>query len=205
VLGRTYPRADGKEPMKVDLCLVDAGWGPLSGDDPPLVPGDAPQGGCASVSRVSTWGRARPRSTSGSRGPATGGATGGCSRPPSAKYGREVFFDANYWKSFVAERCRSPIGAAGTLTVFGGRPRPFTRRFGKHLAAEFPTRVRADGRTVDEWQVKPGRPDNDWLDCLVGCCVGASVLGLSWSSSTAPPMPKKPKRKVDIEELYARA
>ncbi|WP_162136227.1 hypothetical protein [Zavarzinella formosa] len=30
--------------------------------------------------------------------------------------------------------------------------------------------------------MRPNR-DNDWWDCLVGCCVGASLGGLQWSAS----------------------
>ena len=38
-------------------------------------------------------------------------------------------------------------------------------------------RTEARGRIVDEWKLRAGRPDNHWLDCLVGCAVAASTLG----------------------------
>ncbi len=47
-----------------------------------------------------------------------------------------------------------------------------------HLRAEKPTRVEAHGRTVYEWSEIPGR-DNEGLDCLVGCFVGASIAGVT--------------------------
>ncbi|NQT19089.1 MAG: hypothetical protein HQ592_05255, partial [Planctomycetes bacterium] len=31
--------------------------------------------------------------------------------------------------------------------------------------------------TVDEWKLKASRPDNHWLDCLVGCAAAASMQG----------------------------
>lgn len=36
-----------------------------------------------------------------------------------------------------------------------------------------------NGRTVHEWRVKPSRPDNHWLDCLVGCAVAAQQHSLA--------------------------
>src|SRR5687768_17719279 len=33
------------------------------------------------------------------------------------------------------------------------------------------------GREVEEWKVRRPGADNHWLDCLVGCAVGASMQG----------------------------
>ncbi|HSV29637.1 MAG TPA: hypothetical protein VLL76_08755, partial [Candidatus Omnitrophota bacterium] len=46
-----------------------------------------------------------------------------------------------------------------------------------HLTAEYRIKSLAQGRTVDEWKLRATRPDNHWLDCLVGCAVAASVQG----------------------------
>ena len=51
------------------------------------------------------------------------------------------------------------------------------RLLAEHLTAEYRVRTSAKGREVDEWKAKVGRPDNHWLDCLVGCAAAASVLG----------------------------
>jgi hypothetical protein len=45
-----------------------------------------------------------------------------------------------------------------------------------HLTAEYPVRVEAKGRVVDEWKMA-GR-ENHWLDCLVGSAVAASIAGI---------------------------
>ena len=47
----------------------------------------------------------------------------------------------------------------------------------EHITAEYRVRTEARGRVVDEWKLRAGRPDNHWLDCLVGCAVAASIQG----------------------------
>jgi hypothetical protein len=37
-----------------------------------------------------------------------------------------------------------------------------------------------------EWKIKATRPDNDWFDCLAGCCVAASIQGVSLADSFGP-------------------
>ena len=45
--------------------------------------------------------------------------------------------------------------------------------------------------TVREWPVPPTRPDNHWLDCLVGCAVAASMLGVRVPSQDAKPVRRR--------------
>ncbi|OPZ23972.1 MAG: hypothetical protein BWZ02_03015 [Lentisphaerae bacterium ADurb.BinA184] len=47
-----------------------------------------------------------------------------------------------------------------------------------HFAAEMPVRVTANGRSVDEWRVRPGAMPNHWLDCLVMNAAAASLCGV---------------------------
>lgn len=117
--------------------------------------------------------------------------------------GRHLTFDTNHWKTFAADRLRTPEGAPGCLRLFdagvGGH-----RLLADHLTSEYPVSVTGRGRTVEEWKLTPGR-DNHWWDTLVGACVAASVLGLTWSSASAagePPPPAKEKKLIDIGELY---
>lgn len=67
-----------------------------------------------------------------------------------------------------------------------------------HLRAERPVKVEARGRTVYEWQEIPGR-DNEGLDCLVGCMVGASICGITKDAERAPK-----KKRLSFSELAAR-
>lgn len=87
-------------------------------------------------------------------------------------------FDTNFWKSFVQARLRTPVGDRGALTLFGSQPQQH-RLLAEHLTAEYCVPTMGRGRTVEEWKVRPGQPDNHWLDCLVGCAVGASLEGVS--------------------------
>jgi phage terminase large subunit GpA-like protein len=59
-------------------------------------------------------------------------------------------------------------------TVIRRTVRTSTRCWPTTLRAEKPIKVQANGRTVYEWQEKPGQ-DNEGLDCLVGCAVAASI------------------------------
>jgi hypothetical protein len=54
---------------------------------------------------------------------------------------------------------------------------------------------------VDEFQKKLSDQDNHLFDCLVGCCVGASMLGAVLES--LKPAGKKPKQ--TLAEMKARA
>jgi hypothetical protein len=89
---------------------------------------------------------------------------------------RQITYDTNYWKTFVHQRLSSPMGSRGCFTVNGTDPNEH-RMLADHLTAEKPIRVEAKGRVVTEWKENP-RIDNDFLDCIVGCCVAASVQGV---------------------------
>jgi hypothetical protein len=92
--------------------------------------------------------------------------------------------DTNFWKTFMAERWATPMGGAGSLTLFGSRP-VVHQMFGDHQTAEFRTPTMGRGRRVEVWDLKPGRPDNDYLDCVVGCGVGASIEGITLAGTQA--------------------
>ena len=84
--------------------------------------------------------------------------------------------DTNYWKSFVHARLQAAMGDKGCLSLFGRDPKRH-RLFAEHVTAEYCVRTEARNRTVDEWKLRAGHPENHWLDCLVGCAVAASVQG----------------------------
>jgi hypothetical protein len=104
---------------------------------------------------------------------------------------RHVLFDSNYWKTFVHSRLAAEPNTAGSLTLYKASP-VVHKTFASHLRAETPIRTEGRGREVDEWKIRPDRPDNHWLDCIVGCAVAASVAGCSLSSARPR---QKPKRK----------
>jgi hypothetical protein len=68
------------------------------------------------------------------------------------------------------------MGDPGSLSLFG-RDENAHRLLAEHFAAEYRVRTTARDRVVDEKKLRANRPDNHWLDCLVGCAVAASIQG----------------------------
>lgn len=122
--------------------------------------------------------------------------------PSGKRPTRYILFDANYWKTAVHARGTTAVGDPGALTVFGTTIEQH-RLLCDQLASEYRVRTSGRGRLCDEWKIRvPGR-DNHWLDCLVGCAVGASMLGAvppGLESSGAP----RPRRKVSVATMMAR-
>jgi hypothetical protein len=110
---------------------------------------------------------------------------------------RSILIDTNYWKSFAAARWATAMGDPGCLSLWGTDAKRH-QLFAEHICAESSKRMqRPDGRTVDEWSLPPSRPDNHWGDCLVGCCVAASVQGIHLPEhGKTKTKAKRKKRKV---------
>ncbi len=89
---------------------------------------------------------------------------------------RHVLFDANFWKSFIYARLAVAMGDPGGLSLFGERADAH-RLLIEHLLSEYRVKTEGRGRVVDEWKQRPERTDNHWWDGIVGCAVGASILG----------------------------
>jgi hypothetical protein len=108
-------------------------------------------------------------------------------RVPAARTPRElraVQFDSNYWKTLFHGRLAVAMGGRGCYSLFGDAHANH-QLLGDHLSAEFRVETQGRGRTVWEWKQRPGKPDNHFLDCAVGCCaVGASMLGCSLPGMT---------------------
>lgn len=117
---------------------------------------------------------------------------------------RYVLSDANYWKSFIHARLTTSLGSPGALGLFGSNA-AIHRLFAEHLTSETRDRATSErtGRTVDEWSLKPGRPDNHWLDCLYGCAVGASMQGCALPT-LGPAEQKRQRKRATIPEHMRR-
>jgi len=116
-----------------------------------------------------------------------------------AKGLRHLIIDTNFWKSFVHSRLRMAPTSRGSLSLWGNDPRTH-EMFADQLTAEYSERTKGKNRELDEWTLKPGDPDNHFLDCLTGCAVGGSMLGVQVGSAAALNMSKP---KVKLSELYA--
>ena len=176
-LGQAYRREDGTE-MHVDRCLIDANWG---------------------QSTEVVYQFCRQSKFAGVLMPSHGRYVGASSRPfseyqkkrgervglhwriPATKGRRQVRYvliDTNYWKTFTHERLAISMGDPGCLSLFG-RDEKVHLLLSEHLTAEYRVQTEARDRVVDEWKLHASRPDNHWLDCLVGCAVAASLQGAS--------------------------
>jgi len=115
---------------------------------------------------------------------------------------RHVQFDTNYWKTFVHARLATAPGDRGCLTFFGKSPNEH-RLIADHIAgSEVSTQTEGHGRLVREWTLKPSRPDNHWLDCLVGVAVAASMCGVKRGVEREDARPAAPR--VRLSEIQRR-
>jgi len=203
---REWVRSEGQgPPLRIERALADAGDGQVSD----TIYQWARQSAAAAVvlpSKGMFIGAAKTPFSEWKLQQHEKGGPGWRLKPTPTGRGRLLQMDTNHWKSFIAERLRSPEGTHGAMFLYGSDMRAHAT-FVEHLAAEFPRRMKDEktGRTVDEWQLNAGRPDNHWFDCLVMCCAGAAERGLRWKAADAAgvdtPAPKR-KRRMNIEERY---
>jgi len=107
--------------------------------------------------------------------------------PNKTAMGFSCVFDTNHWKTNIQTGLTTPQGEPGAIMLFGSDPSAkvsgpdLHRLFADHLTAETSTETlnKRYGNTVIEWRLSPARPDNHWLDCVVGCAVLANVWGVS--------------------------
>ena len=95
-------------------------------------------------------------------------------------------------------RLATAAGDSGALTLFGKKPEHH-RLFAEHVAdAESYVVTEGQGRTVHEWRIKPTKPDNHWFDCLIGCAVAASMVGVKAPGETALSRQRKRYTQADL-------
>jgi phage terminase large subunit GpA-like protein len=111
---------------------------------------------------------------------------------------RHVLVDTNYWKSFMQARLAVAMGDPGCLSLYG-RDDKRHRLLAEHLTAEYRIKTLARGRQVDEWKLHANRPDNHWLDCLVGAGVAASIEGVILQGIEPDKKYKKPLKLSDLQ------
>lgn len=206
VLSRTYPHEGGGD-LPINRCLIDAGWNTSAVfqfiRSSPHVATIYPSKGVGRTTSsrgVSEWTK-RPGERVGYHWRLT---------VPEAGRVRMVQFDPDAWKSKAHELLTTPPGGLVALTLFGQERKVDHEMIAAHLAAEYSEPITLRGTTFDKWQVRPDRPDNHLLDCLVGSAVAAAVDGLEWSATgkPEPPAPQAPRKKfseMQREKMRARA
>ncbi len=196
-LSRAYRREDGAE-MHIDRCLIDANWGQStdvvyqfcrqSSFAGILLPSHGKYVGASSIP-FSEYKRKR------------GDRVGLHWRIPArigTRQVRHVLIDTNYWKTFVHARLAVAMGDPGCMSLFG-RDDKTHRLLADHLTAEYRIKTVARDRTVDEWKLRATRPDNHWLDCLVGCAVAAAIQGAALPGVSDGP--SRPRQRIKLSQL----
>jgi hypothetical protein len=195
LLTKDWP-VDGGGVMSIDRGLIDANWEPSR----KTVYNFVRYGGHAAVvraghgryygaSRDAIGTKRKPRERPGFNWVEKFGDEG-------ARY---IGFDTNFWKTFGMSRLAVPLEQVGCVSLYGSLAAEH-QLFAEHLTAEFPVRVEGPQRVVDEWKMRPGKTDNHWLDCYVGCLVAASTVGISLPGSEARPRTQA-KPRVKLSEL----
>jgi len=173
-LAKEWPRDDGAV-MRIGRCLIDQGWQT-----------DVVHQFCRQFEHAAILMPARGHGITASQKPVSeydrhrGDKVGHHWWIPSVTMKRalrHVEADTNYWKSFVHGRLATAMGDPGCLSILG-RQVVQHRLFSYHLTTERRVRTKGRGRTVDEWKLPAHRPDNHWLDCVVGCAAAASMQGV---------------------------
>lgn len=106
---------------------------------------------------------------------------------------KHVQFDTNRWKAFTAQRLKTTVGAPTSLLLPGSDDRVLTL-LAEHLTSELAKPFVWDGTPGTVYEKLPGR-DNDWLDCLVGNAVAASMLGCKLPGEATSAKPIQPNQR----------
>ncbi len=196
-LSRIYRREDGAD-MRIDRCLIDANWGQStdvvyqfcrqSRFAGIVLPSHGKYVGASSMP-FSEYKRKR------------GDRVGHHWRIPNTtgrRQVRHVLIDTNYWKSFVHARFAVAMGDPGCMSLYG-RDEKTHRLLSEHITSEFRIKTMARDRIVDEWKLRATRPDNHWLDCIVGCMVAGSIQGANLDGFAS--VRSSPKKRLKLSEL----
>lgn len=115
----------------------------------------------------------------------------------SARRGTKyLLIDTNYWKTFVRDRIMSNLGSNGTMTIYHDTATRH-RMLVEHLTSEYSVRVSGQGRSLDEWKIRPARDNHLW-DCVVGASAVASLIGVQTIGHIAEARPIKKTRKKAV-------
>lgn len=196
-LTREWRRDDGAV-LQIGRCLIDSGYVPdvvyeairQSGRSAVVMPSKGM--GIRAANKPFSEYRHQP-----------GDQTGHHWRIPSVRGTRElrgVYIDTNYWNSFIQARLAVAPGDRAYLSLFGRKPVEH-RLFAEHIASEYRVKTKGRGRVVEEWKLKTGALDNHWLDCLVGCAVGASIQGASLPGAE---MPRRQRKRYTLSDFQRR-
>ena len=200
VLARNWKRDDGVQ-MKISKCYIDANWGVSTG----VVDQFCYESQYANIltpSHGKYFGaKDKPIAYRRKQAGETIGYNWYYPNSRNTQSIRHIVIDVNFWKTFLYNRIMTAVGDPGSFTIFGDDIREH-ELLANHITAEHWTPTTGRERIVYEWQLRPGRKENHWFDCLVGCCVAANELGCSRPEFY---IKKSVHREDNFEDLFAKA
>ncbi|MFO1046028.1 MAG: terminase gpA endonuclease subunit [Planctomycetaceae bacterium] len=110
--------------------------------------------------------------------------------PPleNGQIARTASFDSAEYIGKVHDAFSLAPGTKGALSLFNAESH-LHRCYCDQICAEYPTWMEAKGRKKRMWALKPGGPDNDYLDATKLAMLAGYTLGME--PSYVPPKPKK--------------
>jgi hypothetical protein len=196
LLTRDWRREDGAD-IQIDRLNIDANWQTDIVYD--AVANSPHRARITPANGVFVGATSRPFADYRKR---RGDVAGSHWRIPALSRGRRsryMLVDVNFWKSFIAARLTTPLGDAGTLTFWKAEPLRH-QMIASHITAEYRITVEARGRKVDEWKIKPDKPDNHLFDCIVGAAAAANRLGAALPGvAGGRPQTRQPIRLSDLQ------
>lgn len=99
----------------------------------------------------------------------------------TSQFGYEFHTETSMTKDFLMARIAAPIGSPGCMYLYGADPYVH-ELFTAHVCeSEYPQQT--IGKIVkNQWKERSNAQDNDWLDCLVGCCTLASYCHATYDT-----------------------
>lgn len=91
---------------------------------------------------------------------------------------RTLDVDVSWWKTFIGQRFATALNDNGSFSSFQVSVPQKHRLFAEHLTGEYRVTLEGPYGKADEWDIRPGVQDVDYLDCTVGCAAIASFDGL---------------------------
>lgn len=187
---RVYEREDGAE-LRINRILVDSGdWADIvyqacrESPHAALVLPSKGRGVTAAKAPISEWRRAEGQLV---------GEEWMLGKVANKRAVRLFTYDTNYWKTRTFQALATLPSDRGCLTLFGQPHKTSHDMLAAHCAAETRTKTFGLGRTVYAYDLRPEKPDNHLLDCLVGSAACASLLGCRLIGRPLVRRPKPPE------------
>jgi energy-coupling factor transporter ATP-binding protein EcfA2 len=195
LLGRKWLNEAGAQ-MSIERMLIDAGWG-QSTEIVHQFCRESPHRAVVIPSKGMGVGPAQKPITEYEKKPGDQIGHHWFIKAATKRGARQITLDTNWWKSFAAERLRAAPADKGSVAIYRGSA-GHHRMLVDQFTSEYPVATTARGRTVDVWKDRPNRDNHMW-DCFVGCCVAASMLGVTAVGQQGAPVARKRIRLSDIQ------